>query len=111
MAEIYCHSKTLLNALRAVWLEAGKTLFGQAATGAQDAGGVDAGGGAAARDNGGAVRWKSRAAGWCRLCPQEVTGLLDGVVTICQRLRSQAVSMSSARKAARRHSARTGFAF
>lgn len=33
MAEIYCHSKTLLNALRAVWLEAGKTLFGQATTG------------------------------------------------------------------------------
>ena len=43
MAEIYCHSKTLLNALRAVWLEAGKTLFAQVATGAQDAGGVDAG--------------------------------------------------------------------
>lgn len=33
MAEIYCHSKTLLNALRAVWLEAGKTLFAQVATG------------------------------------------------------------------------------
>ncbi len=110
MAEIYCHGKTLLNALRAVWLEAGKTLFAQVATGAQDAGGVDAGA-AAASDNGGAVRWESRAAGWCRRCPQEVTGLLDGVVTICQRLRYQAVSMSSARKAARRHSARTGFAF
>lgn len=110
MAEIYCHGKTLLNALRAVWLEAGKTLFGQVATGAQDAGGVDAEA-AAASDNDGAVRWESRAAGWCRRCPQEVTGLLDGVVTICQRLRYQAVSMSSARKAARRHSARTGFAF
>lgn len=33
MAEIYCHGKTLRNALRAVWLEAGKTLFGQVATG------------------------------------------------------------------------------
>lgn len=43
MAEIYCHGKTLLNALRAVWLEVGKALFGQVATGAQDAGGVDAG--------------------------------------------------------------------
>lgn len=43
MPEIYCHGKTLRNALRAVWLEAGKTLFGQVATGAQDAGGVDAG--------------------------------------------------------------------
>lgn len=110
MAEIYCHSKTLLNALRAVWLEAGKTLFAQLATGAQDAGGVDAGA-AAASDNGGAVRWESRAAGWRQRCPQEVAGLLDGVVTICQGLRSQAVSMSSARKAPRRHSARTGFAF
>ena len=78
--------------------------------GAQDAGGVDAGA-TAASDNGGAVRWKSRAAGWCRRCPQEVAGLLDGVATICQKLRFQAVSMSSARKAARRHSARTGFAF
>lgn len=110
MAEIYCHGKTLLNALRAVWLEAGKTLFAQVATGAQDAGGVNAGA-AAASDNGGAVRWKPRAAGWCRRCPQEVAGLLDGVVTIRQGLRSQAVSMSSARKAARRHSARTSFAF
>ena len=36
--------------------------------GAQDAGGVDAGA-AAASDNGGAVRWESRAAGWCRRCP------------------------------------------
>lgn len=33
MAEIYCHGKTLRNALRAVWLEAGKALFGQATTG------------------------------------------------------------------------------
>lgn len=33
MAEIYCHGKTLLNALRAVWLEVGKALFGQATTG------------------------------------------------------------------------------
>lgn len=33
MPEIYCHGKTLRNALRAVWLEAGKTLFGQATTG------------------------------------------------------------------------------
>lgn len=96
--------------MRAVWLEVGKALFGQATTGAQDAGGVDAGA-AAASDNGGAVRWESRAAGWRQRCPQEVAGLLDGVVTICQGLRSQAVSMSSARKAARRHSARTGFAF
>ena len=109
MAEIYCHSKTLPNALCAVWLEAGKTLFAQVATGAQDAGGVDAGA-AAASDNGGAVRWESRAAGWCRRCPQEVAGLLDGVA-IRQKLRSQAVSMSSARKAARRHSARASFAF
>lgn len=61
MAEIYCHSKTLLNALRAVWLEAGKTLFGQVATGAQDAGGVDAGGG-----RGGQRQWRRR--------PLEVTG-------------------------------------
>ncbi len=105
MAEIYCHGKTLRNALRAIWLEAGKTLFAQVATGAQDAGA------AAASDNGGAVRWESRAAGWRQRCPQEVAGLLDGVVTICQGLRSQAVSMSSARKAPRRHSARTGFAF
>lgn len=68
MPEIYCHGKTLRNALRAVWLEAGKTLFGQVATGAQDAGGVDAGA-AAASDNDGAVRWESRTAGWCRRCP------------------------------------------
>lgn len=33
MAEIYCHGKTLRNALRAVRLEAGKALFGQATTG------------------------------------------------------------------------------
>lgn len=110
MAEIYCHGKTLRNALRAVRLKVGKALSTQVATGSQDAGGVNAGA-AAASDNGGAVRWKSRAAGWCRRCPQEVAGLLDGVVTICQGLRSQAVSMSSARKAARRHPARTGFAF
>ena len=110
MAEIYCHGKTLLNALRAVWLAAGKTLFAQVATGAQDPGGVDAGA-ATASDNDGAVRWKSRAAGWRRRCQQEVAGLLDGVVTICQGLRSQAVPALSARKAARRHSARTGFAF
>lgn len=85
-------------------------LFSQVATGAQDTGGVDAGG-AAASDNDGAVRWKSRAAGWCRRCPQEVAGLLDGVVTIRQGLRFQAVPTLSAQKAARRHSARTGFAF
>lgn len=59
MAESYCHGKTLQNALRAIWLEAGKTLFAQVATGAQDAGGVDAGA-AAASDNGGAIRWESR---------------------------------------------------
>ncbi len=61
----------------------------------QDAGGVDAEA-AAASDNDGAVRWESRAAGWCRRCPQEVAGLLDVVATICQKLRFQAVSMSSA---------------
>lgn len=110
MAEIYCHGKTLLNALRAVWLEVGKALFGQATTGRKTLAAWMLGG-AAASDNDGAVRWKSRAAGWRRRCQQEVTGLLDGVVTICQGLRSQAVSMSSARKAARSHSARTGFAF
>lgn len=54
MAEIYCHGKTLRNALRAIWLEAGKTLFAQVATGAQDAGA------AAASDNDGGVRWESR---------------------------------------------------
>lgn len=85
-------------------------LFAQVATGAQDAGGVDAGA-AATSDNDGAVRWKSRAAGWCRRCPQGVAGLLDGVVTIRQGLRFQAVPTLSARKAARSHSARTGFAF
>lgn len=58
MAEIYCHGKTLRNALRAVWLEAGKTLFCQVATGAQDVGGVDAGA-TTASDNDGAVRWES----------------------------------------------------
>lgn len=110
MAEIYRHGKTLRNALRAVWLEAGKTLFCQVATGAQDVGGVDAGA-TTASDNDGAVRWESRAAGWRRRCPQEIAGLIDRVVTIRQGLRFQAVSMSSARKAARSHSARTGFAF
>lgn len=101
---------TLRNALRAVWLEAGKTLFSQVATGAQDVGGVDAGA-TAASDNDGAVRWESRAAGWRRRCPQEVAGLLDGVVTIRQGLRFQAAAALSARKAARSHSARAGFAF
>lgn len=38
MAEIYCHGKTLLNALRAVWLEVGKALFGQATMAAPSAG-------------------------------------------------------------------------
>lgn len=33
MTEIYCHGKTLRNALRAVRLEADKALFGQATTG------------------------------------------------------------------------------
>lgn len=72
MTGIYCHGKTLRNALRAVWLEVGKALFGQVATGAQDAGGVDAGA-AAASDNGSAVRWESRAARRCRHHPSETT--------------------------------------
>lgn len=60
------------NASHAVLRAASKALFGQVATGAQDAGGVDAGA-AAASDNGGAVRWKSRAAGWCRHHLSETT--------------------------------------
>ena len=95
--------------MRAVWLEAGKTLFGQVATGHKTL--VAWMLGTAASDNDGAVRWESRAAGWRRRCPQEVAGLLDGVVTIRQGLRFQAAPALSARKAARSHSARTGFAF
>lgn len=81
MAEIYCHGKTLLNALRAVWLEVGKALFGQATTGRKTLAAWMLGARrpatmtAPSAGNRGTVEQRRR-------CPPEVASLLGGIGAI-----------------------------